>query len=118
MKKNDVFTFTAPNGAEVQAVAIQKLHVLCDVYDGHLIVEYWLCYAQNRLFIWNERLDGDCCCAETLVDYAILPDYDALLEAYSRTQDTMRRAEEERKSLEEWEENLKTFEYEDDLTSK
>ena len=82
MKKNDVFTFTAPNGAEVQAVAIQRLHELYDIYDGRLIVEYWLCYAQNRLFIWNERTDGDSYCAETIVDYAILPDYDKLLKVH------------------------------------
>ena len=82
MKKNDVFTFTAPNGADVQAVAIRKLHELCDVYNGHLIVEYWLCYAQNRLFIWNERTDGDSYCAEIVVDYAILPDYDNMLELH------------------------------------
>lgn len=73
MKKNDVFTFTAPNGVEVTAVVIIEWPV-----DTPII------YAQNRIAFFN--------CAENhiggvLVDYAILPDYDRMLENYQHQLD-------------------------------
>ena len=105
MKKNDVFTFTAPNGVEVSAVAIH-------LYDGKFVDDYigvtnCVGYAQNRLFTCRitfkrkyfagqvpqgednpvviDRITN----VETIVDYCILPDYDAMLEAYSDHQVTL-----------------------------
>lgn len=92
MKKNDVFTFTAPNGEEVTAVVISSVSYEVDYFKA---VERWLCYAQNRLFTYEE---SHSVCqddaphkfkyGEILVDYAILPDYDRMLEAYSHQLDT------------------------------
>lgn len=96
MKKNDVFTFTAPNGVEVTGVVL-------DIIGRSWKYAYtdtlkYLCYAQNRLFIGsndvtditNDALaenrkykDSAFKQDEIIVDYAILPDYDALLERYS-----------------------------------
>jgi len=90
MKKNDVFTFTAPNGAEVQAVCVDKVGF--NVYLRTATTN-WLCYAQNRLFLCLEKEDTFTqemtieYCAKVLVDYAILPDYDALLEDYQHKLD-------------------------------
>ena len=88
MKKNDVFTFTAPNGKEVTGIIVAKI--------AHEVGYKWattrfLCYAQNRLFTYEEshciweymqekpefRYD------EILVDYAVLPEYDELLNNYN-----------------------------------
>ena len=68
MKKNDVFAFTAPNGEEVTAVVIMEWP--CDTP---------IIYTQNKIAFFN--------CAENhiggvLVDYAIIPKYDAILEDY------------------------------------
>ena len=88
MKKNDVFTFTAPNGVEVTGV------ILDTTGWYHDIDELWerehLCYAQNRLFLGSEDYtckDGkeellDFTVTKVIVDYAILPDYDRMLEDY------------------------------------
>ena len=96
MKKNDVFTFTAPNGVEVTAVVL-------DIISRSWKYAYtdtlkYLCYAQNRLFtgsndvtdITNDALaenrkykDSAFKQDEIIVDYAILPDYDAMLERYN-----------------------------------
>lgn len=87
MRKNDVFTFTAPNGVEATAVVVAKV---AHEVDYKWATERFVCYAQNRLFtyeeshcIWehmNEKPKSKY--GEVIVDYAILPDYDSLLEAY------------------------------------
>jgi len=102
MKKNDIFTFVAPNGVEITAVAIY-------FYDGKFVDSYIGCtncigYAQNRLFTCKitfkrkyfagqvpegednpvviDRITN----VETIVDYCILPDYDELLARYNDLQ--------------------------------
>jgi len=109
MKKNDVFTFTAPNGEEVTAVVMSELSAHEIEYTDCIAFTY-LCYAQNRLFTlivtkcyvdiseavieqyrsshpetevknkyWEET---ERCFGKVLADYAILPEYDAMLENY------------------------------------
>ena len=87
MKKNDVFTFTAPNGVEVTAVVINELSYR--VIAGEATTT-WICYAQNRLFtykmiqdVWDKSKPIEYHYGEVLVDYAILPDYDDMLERYN-----------------------------------
>ena len=93
MKKNEIFTFTAPNGAEVTGVVINA------AWDNVHAVNSYLCYAQNRLFIgitdnqWidvdsdtKQRVETPVEVREVLVDYAVLPDYDAMLERYNDIQ--------------------------------
>ena len=87
MKKNEVFTFTAPNGVKVTAVCLY-----CTDTMGNMTV--YLCYAQNRLFTMREfhsewvEETGEVCnetfieYGEVIVDYAVLPDYDIVLEDY------------------------------------
>lgn len=91
MEKNDIFTFTAPNGAEVTAVVINK-------YDSAYFVQEeskWkaskmiLAYAQNRLIllednrIWlNGKYFGNLVQARILVDYCVIPELDELLEKH------------------------------------
>lgn len=79
MKKNDVFTFTAPNGVEVTGIVIA---ILRDDRDD----KWYLCYAQNRLFDYRE-VEGLLPIVNVYVDYAILPDYDSMLEDYFHQQD-------------------------------
>jgi len=52
MKKNDIFTFTAPNGAKVTAVVIDCLgtYNFEQIEDSQHWDDKYLCYAQNRLF--------------------------------------------------------------------
>lgn len=90
MKKNDIFTFTAPNGVEVQAVVINKLSYR--VMAGETTTT-WICYAQNRLFtykmiqdIWYKSKPIEYHYGEILVEYAILPDYDEMLARYNDLQ--------------------------------
>ena len=71
MKKNDIFTFTAPNGVEVTAVVV------------HATRSTYLCYAQNRLFEMWESQEFGLAYNGVVVDYAILPDYDEMLERYN-----------------------------------
>ena len=82
MEKNDVFVFTAPNGAEVTGVVVDTLRN--DKYQ-----KWYLCYAQNRLFYYwchsqEDYETGELCSCYSYggiaVDYCILPDYDAILE--------------------------------------
>lgn len=92
MKKNDIFTFTAPNGVEVIAVVIEEIHVEALVHND-VRLHVFLCYGQNRLFkyAWFEGVD--CVITKTkvdeekfvsvVVDYAILPDYDEVLARYN-----------------------------------
>ena len=56
MNKNDVFTFTAPNGVEVTAVVLDCLGIINyeEVTDSKHWGEKYLCYAQNRLFYYTE----------------------------------------------------------------
>ena len=85
MKKNDVFTFTAPNGVEGTAVVV----AIISSSRYHTIA---IGYAQNRLFTFYEHIaydvesgetESDYSYGEDLVDYAILPDYDELLARYN-----------------------------------
>ena len=82
MKKNDIFTFTAHNGVEVTAVILDATRYSQDLRNFKLI-----CYAQNRLFWCYESYNHSKSCMEitessTIADYAILPDYDRMLEDY------------------------------------
>ena len=89
MKKNDVFTFTAPNGVEVTAVCLDVTHSF-QCGEDTWCHEY-LCYAQNRLFIGaaytvyegDEYKEYNFAQERIVVDYAILPDYDELLARYN-----------------------------------
>ena len=91
MKKNDIFTFTAPNGVEVQAVVVAIIGGHEDTWSTYT---HYLCYTQHRLFKYAEKTTMEETGLETsfagtsiLVDYAILPDYDAMLEDYQRQMD-------------------------------
>ena len=89
MKKSDVFTFTAPNGVEVTGVVLNKS------WDDIHARNVYLCYAQNRLFTattsnqWIDkmgqkvRVESSVEVKEVLVNYAVLPDYDSMLERYN-----------------------------------
>ena len=85
MKKNDIFTFTAPNGVEVTAVALYAV----TLFNGITFIgNKWICYAQNRLFTMMDYKEGtkkyeEPEYGEVIVDYAILPDYDDMLERYN-----------------------------------
>lgn len=79
MKKDEIFTFTTPNGVEVAAVVIET------VFKG-TVEQLDICYAQNRLFTlkenktriqhgWETTLEYD----KIIVNYCILPDYDDVL---------------------------------------
>lgn len=80
MKKNNVFTFTAPNGVEVTGVALYAV----TLFDGNdYIGNKWFCYGQNRLFTIREFANGDYSYEDIIVDYAVLPDYDEMLARYN-----------------------------------
>jgi len=89
MKKNDTFTFTAPNGVEIPVVCLDITHSY-QCGENTWYCEY-LCYAQNRLFIGStyKIYEKDRCKEldftqeRVVVDYAILPDYDDILKAFS-----------------------------------
>lgn len=89
MKKNDVFALTAPNGVEVTGVVTA-------IISSTKYQTVALCYAQNRLFTFYEHIaydvesgeaESDYSYGEILVDYAVLPDYDKLLEDYQHQLD-------------------------------
>lgn len=87
MKKNDIFTFTTPNGVEITAIVICILHK-----DETSTLQQYLCYAQNRLFTCYTGTNYENgkqfkMCGNVVVDYAILPDYDKALEAYQHQLD-------------------------------
>ena len=92
MKKNEIFTFTAPNGVEVTAVVLHITHNE-KLTDFTRYKEY-LCYAQNRLFIASaytfydgeDYKDLDVTQECIVSHYAVLPDYDVMLERYSEIQ--------------------------------
>lgn len=84
MKKNEIFTFTTPNGVEVTAVAIYAITLFT---DDKFIGNKWICYAQNRLFTMTDYKEGikkyqEPEYGEVIADYAILPEYDTMLEDY------------------------------------
>lgn len=85
MKKNEIFTFKAPNGVEVTGVALYGV----TLFDGNTFIgNKWICYAQNRLFTMMDYKEGiknyeEPEYGEVIVDYAILPDYEELLARYN-----------------------------------
>lgn len=83
MKKNEILTFTAPNGVEVTAVVVDTVSRNLN-YAGHSCITT-LCYSQNRLFTWKQEFyAGECRASnygEVIVDYCIIPEYDAMLDA-------------------------------------
>ena len=102
MEKNDVFTFTAPDGAEVVAVVLDKTTRFAETTENYSAT--YLCYDQNRIFTYTytERALPVCVGQDTygddrfeyqdveewefgkvIVDCAILPDYDCFLERYN-----------------------------------
>lgn len=94
MKKNDIFNFTTPNGVEITAVVVEELNSnYSEKYNN--VTKEWLCYSQNRLFTYYEQFElGNgklikSWYGKVLVDYAILPEYDSLLESYSDHQVTL-----------------------------
>ena len=95
MDKNDIFVFTAPNGAEYVAVILETVE--------HFSSRVHICYSQNKLFTYIEKLDkvivavgidefGDDIFEESLnteyyygdviTDYCTIPEYDRRLEDY------------------------------------
>ena len=84
MKRNDIFTFTAPNGVEVTGVVVDTIARWLDF--NALSTTVHLCYAQNRLFTWKEEFkQGELINSHygrVAVDYAVLPDYDSMLKSY------------------------------------
>jgi hypothetical protein len=95
MKKNDVFTFTAPNGVEVTAVVISVVDATLPCKIDKCWTErrmLYTCYGQNRIFTMTAKIEGSRLFwkevgnpeyGEVLVDYAVLPDYDGILEVYN-----------------------------------
>ena len=89
MKKHDIFTFIAPNGVEVTAIVLES------IFQGSC-KNTLICYAQNRIFTYieetyrkNEETGEwlkDYSYGEVIVDYAILPNYDSMLERYNDIQ--------------------------------
>lgn len=85
MKKNEVFTFKTPNEDEITAIVIDSTGF--EIHNNTAVTT-WFCYTQNRLFLSLEKTDIHTeqvsieYCIKTLVEYAILPDYDAILESY------------------------------------
>ena len=94
MKKNDIFTFTTPNGVEVTAIVVS---IIRDDRDD----KWYLCYAQNRLFDYRIIVGFDHPITNIWVDYAILPDYDNMLEEYERNL-----VMEQSSTLQNWEEEF------------
>jgi hypothetical protein len=90
MRKNDVFTFTAPNGAEVTAIVIDLISYESTKYNSQVYVATYLAYAQNRIFrCWtvnhfNEDNESSFVVYNPenyiLVDYCVIPECDKLLE--------------------------------------
>lgn len=64
MKDIKLIEIKMPNGIKVEAIVIET------------IANYSLCYAQNRLFLVYE------CTLSIIVEYCIIPEYDAILFEY------------------------------------
>jgi hypothetical protein len=83
MQKNEVFTFINTNKVKVTAVVVA-------IISSSKYQTTAICYAQNRLFTFNEHVfynvesgeaESNCSYSygEVLVDYAVLPDYNKRL---------------------------------------
>lgn len=91
MKKNDVFTFIASNGAEVTAVVISVVDATLPCKTDRYWTErrmLYICYGQNRIFTMIAKIEGSRLFwkevgnpeyGEVIIDYAILPEYDEML---------------------------------------
>ena len=86
MKKNDVFNYTTSNGDVVKAVVVAIIGGHEDTWSTYT---HYLCYAQRKLFKYVERytmeetgIEASFAGTSDLVDYAVLPEYDAMLERY------------------------------------
>ena len=89
MKKNEIFTFTASNGTEVTGVVVDCVYEDESPWEFTRIL---LCYSQNRLFLYQEGwfdssdeyhvypLESTDKFLRTVVDYAVIPEYDEMLE--------------------------------------
>lgn len=87
MKKNEIFTVTAPNGSEVTAVCLKNIGTIGNMTQ-------YLCYGQNRLFTMNEfcyewvEETGKACkythidYGEVIVEHVTIPDYDTIIEEH------------------------------------
>lgn len=79
MKKNEIFTFTAPNGAEVTGIVIIVLPSY-ENFEGHF--DEYIVYAQNRIAFYHYNKDlNEGNIGGILVDYCVIPEYDAMLES-------------------------------------
>ena len=85
MKKNDIFTFTAPNNFE------EETGIVVSILSKDKSKTTFLCYGQHKLFTYYElqedfneigQLERYFFYGETLVNNAILPDYDAIINQY------------------------------------
>ena len=88
MKKNDVFTFTAPNGVKVIGIVIYRRKL--ETFVNYIRYEY-VAYAQNRLFTCTQMVRvidkenyNDCTIEfeKVLVEYCVIPEYDDKLANY------------------------------------
>lgn len=84
MKKNDVFTFTAPNGAEVTGIVLSVLFV-CH-RSGQVYYSEYLCYSQHSLIIVHEDKQSVLTIKEIIINHCIIPEYDDTLERYEDLQ--------------------------------
>lgn len=87
MKKNEIFTFTAPNGTEVTAVCLKNMGTIDNMTQ-------YLCYGQNTLFTMNEfcsewvEESGEACkdthieYGEVIIEPVTIPYYDIVLEKH------------------------------------
>lgn len=85
MKKNDIFTFTAPNNFK------EEVGIVVSILDKDKSKIIFLCYGQNKLFTYYElqddfneigQLERYFFYGKTLADNAILPDCDAIINQY------------------------------------
>lgn len=92
MKKNEIFTFKAPNGVEVTGVVVA---IIGGHEDNWATYTHYLCYAQipykdcakmqlikyvERAIMTEEGIKTSCASCTLLVECAVLPEYDAMLE--------------------------------------
>ena len=91
MKRNDIFTFKAPNGVEVTAIVVHVGYPC--IWGRDVRYTELICYAQNRLFIYKRKEEKNVInnlwevatynYDKIIVEYCTLPDYDALLDRYN-----------------------------------
>lgn len=92
MKKNEIFTFLAPNGVEVTGIVVELISYEPARYNPQIRIATYLAYSQNRLFrCWTENRFNEKDEADFIVynpenwivsNYCIIPEYDELLEDY------------------------------------